>query len=170
VEAARRSSRPPHSPTLFPRGCLLFAGQGRISFYMTSTGEEAIHVGSAAALSLSDVIYAQYREVGVLLYRGFTLRDALNQCFGNKDGHGKGRQMPVHYGSAKANFHTISSPLATQLPQATGVAFTLKNTGNVCACYFGDGAARSGASSFSPFATQTSPRLLSCCYSPLMVD
>ena len=38
--------------------------QGRISFYMTSYGEEATHVGSAAALNLDDVIYAQYREVG----------------------------------------------------------------------------------------------------------
>ena len=111
---------------------------------MTSTGEEAIHVGSSAALTLSDVVFAQYREIGVLLHRGFRLTDVMNQCFGNKDGHGKGRQMPVHYGSAKANFHTISSPLATQLPQATGIAFTLKNTGNACACYFGDGAASEG--------------------------
>ena len=38
--------------------------QGRISFYMTSYGEEATHVGSAAALDINDVIYAQYREVG----------------------------------------------------------------------------------------------------------
>ena len=40
---------------------------------MTSFGEEATHVGSAAALTASDIIYAQYRESGVLLYRGFTL-------------------------------------------------------------------------------------------------
>lgn len=31
--------------------------QGRISFYMTSYGEEATHMGSAAALTLDDVIY-----------------------------------------------------------------------------------------------------------------
>lgn len=39
--------------------------QGRISFYMTSTGEEAIQIGSAAAVTLVDVIYAQYREAGI---------------------------------------------------------------------------------------------------------
>lgn len=33
--------------------------QGRISFYMTSFGEEATHIGSASALDLDDVIYAQ---------------------------------------------------------------------------------------------------------------
>ena len=39
--------------------------QGRISFYMTGTGEEAIQIGSAAAVTLEDVIYAQYREAGI---------------------------------------------------------------------------------------------------------
>lgn len=38
--------------------------QGRISFYMTNSGEEAVQIGSAAALSLKDLIYAQYREAG----------------------------------------------------------------------------------------------------------
>lgn len=38
--------------------------QGRISFYMTSYGEEATHMGSAAALLDSDLVYAQYREAG----------------------------------------------------------------------------------------------------------
>lgn len=41
--------------------------QGRISFYMTNTGEEAVQIGSAAALTLEDIIYAQYREAGTKL-------------------------------------------------------------------------------------------------------
>jgi len=41
----------------------------------------------------------------------------MNQCFGNVDDLGKGKQMPVHYGSKNHNFVTISSPLTTQLPQ-----------------------------------------------------
>ena len=48
------------------------------------------------------------------------------QCFGNAQEPGKGRQMPIHYGSAALNFHTISSPLATQLPHAVGAAYALK--------------------------------------------
>ena len=48
------------------------------------------------------------------------------QCFGNHKEPGKGRQMPIHYGSAALNFHTISSPLATQLPHAVGAAYALK--------------------------------------------
>lgn len=41
----------------------------------------------------------------------------MNQCFGNENDLGKGKQMPVHYGSKDLNFVTISSPLTTQLPQ-----------------------------------------------------
>jgi hypothetical protein len=41
----------------------------------------------------------------------------INQCFGNCEDGGKGRQMPVHYGSKNHHFVTISSPLTTQLPQ-----------------------------------------------------
>jgi TPP-dependent pyruvate/acetoin dehydrogenase alpha subunit len=70
--------------------------QGRISFYMTSHGEEAIHFGAASALSLQDPVFAQYREAGVLLHRNFSLQQFVDQCFSNKDDLGRGRQMPVH--------------------------------------------------------------------------
>ena len=120
--------------------------QGRISFYMTNYGEEATHLGSAAALTLEDVIFGQYREAGVLLYRGFTIDQFMNQCYSNELDLGKGRQMPVHYGSRELNFQTISSPLGTQLPQAAGAAYALKRSGKkACVvCYFGDGAASEG--------------------------
>lgn len=85
--------------------------QGRISFYMTNYGEEASHIGSAAALSRDDLVYAQYREAGVLIWRGYTIEKFIDQCYGNVADEGKGRQMPVHYGSKALNFVTISSPL-----------------------------------------------------------
>ncbi|KAF2306840.1 hypothetical protein GH714_021907 [Hevea brasiliensis] len=86
--------------------------QGRISFYVTSVGEEATNIASAAALAADDVVLPQYREPGVLLWRGFTLEEFANQCFGNKADYGKGRQMPIHYGSKKLNYFTVSSPIA----------------------------------------------------------
>lgn len=120
--------------------------QGRISFYMTNHGEEATHIGSAAALNPGDLVYGQYREAGVLLWRGFTLEEFMNQCYGNCDDEGKGKQMPVHYGSRKLNFVTISSPLSTQMPQAVGSAYAFKRAGNgkCVIVYFGDGAASEG--------------------------
>lgn len=120
--------------------------QGRISFYMTCTGEEASIVGSVAALDQEDVILAQYREHAALRYRGFTTEQFMNQMFSNEKDLGKGRQMPIHYGSAQLHYQTISSPLATQIPQATGVGYSLKMQGKrkVAVCYFGEGAASEG--------------------------
>lgn len=51
------------------------------------------------------------------MWRGYTLDQFMNQCYGNAEDGGKGKQMPVHYGSKELNFVTISSPLGTQMPQ-----------------------------------------------------
>ena len=88
-------------------------------------------------------MFAQYREAGLLMWRGFTLEQFANQCFSNDADLGKGRQMPVHYGSRALHYQTISSPLGTQIPQAVGAAYHHKLQGkpNVTTCFFGDGAA-----------------------------
>ncbi|AES72879.1 putative oxidoreductase [Medicago truncatula] len=120
--------------------------QGRISFYVTTNGEEAINIASAAALSMNDVIFPQYREQGVLLWRGFTLQEFANQCFSNKFDNGKGRQMPAHYGSNKHNYMNVASTVATQIPHAVGAAYSLKmDKKDACAVtYFGDGGSSEG--------------------------
>lgn len=120
--------------------------QGRISFYMSALGEEATSVGGAAALADQDMIMAQYREQGALIFRGFSLEDFMNQMFSNEKDLGKGRQMPIHYGSNALNYMTISSPLGTQIPQAAGYAYGQKLQGKdaVTICYFGEGAASEG--------------------------
>lgn len=118
--------------------------QGRISFYMTSTGEEACFIGSAAALDDKDTVLGQYRETGIIMWRGFSVQDVADQLFGNEQAKCRGRSMPMLFGSKDLHFHTMSAPLATQIPQASGVAFTLRNTGNCAICYFGEGAASEG--------------------------
>lgn len=146
--------------------------QGRISFYLTCTGEEAIHIGSASALKMQDVVLAQYREAGILMWRGFTLEQFTNQCFSNDLDLGRGRQMPIHYGSRALNYHTISSPLGTQIPQAVGVAYRKKldllegaiDDPGISIVYFGEGAASTGdfhsACNFA--ATLKTPMIFFC--------
>ncbi|KAI7831894.1 thiamine diphosphate-binding protein [Kickxella alabastrina] len=101
----------------------------QIIFYMTNFGEEAL-IGSAAALDPRDQVFGQYREAVLL----------------NEKDLGKGRQMPIHYGTKELHFQTISSPLATQIPQAAGAAYAMRREGKkLCAmCYFGEGAASEG--------------------------
>ncbi|KAK8111416.1 uncharacterized protein PG998_007873 [Apiospora kogelbergensis] len=146
--------------------------QGRLSFYMVSAGEEALSVGSASALSPEDVIFCQYREQGVFAQRGFELSDFMNQLFANKKDPGRGRNMPVHYGSSELNIHTISSPLATQIPHASGAAYALKMQRindpslppRVVAVYFGEGAASEGDfhAALNIAATRACPVIFIC--------
>mmetsp|Transcript_55374 Transcript_55374/g.132096 ORF Transcript_55374/g.132096 Transcript_55374/m.132096 type:complete len:431 (-) Transcript_55374:65-1357(-) len=120
--------------------------QGRISFYMTGNGEEAAQVGSAAGLHASDVIWPQYRELGVFLHRGFTIQQVVDQCMSRSSEAGKGRQMPVHYCDANLNMQAVTSPLATQIPQSVGAGYAFRISGqDRCGVsYFGDGAASEG--------------------------
>ncbi|KAH0631508.1 hypothetical protein JD844_005855 [Phrynosoma platyrhinos] len=122
--------------------------QGRISFYMTNYGEEGTHIGS------------------VLLHRGYPLDLFMAQCYGNTSDPGKGRQMPVHYGCKDLHFVTISSPLATQIPQAVGSAYAIKreNTNRIVICYFGEGAASEGDAhaGFNFAATLECPIIFFC--------
>lgn len=145
---------------------------GRISFYMVSSGEEGIAVGSASALSPGDVAFAQYREIGFHVQRGFTFTDVMSQLFANIKDPGRGRNMPVHYGSRNLNIHTISSPLATQIPQAAGAAYALKmkhltnqtDTPQCVICFFGEGAASEGDfhAGLNIAATKACPVLYLC--------
>jgi len=126
--------------------------QGRTSFYIVSAGEEGVAVGTASALDPEDLCFLQYREQGVCLQRGMTVKDFMSQLLASKDDPGRGRNMPVHYGSSKHKIFTISSPLATQIPQASGAAYALKLKRlmnpqvkpRIVTCYFGEGAASEG--------------------------
>ncbi len=96
--------------------------QGRISFYLTGRGEEACSVASAAALSDTDFILPQYRELGAAFWRGFTFEDTANQLCANGLDPAKGRQLPLHIGDKNKYFFYVKSTLGTQCPHAVGAA------------------------------------------------
>jgi 2-oxoisovalerate dehydrogenase E1 component alpha subunit len=120
--------------------------QGRISFYMTSTGETGAILGSVAALSPEDMLMTQYREMSALYWRGYTLKEITDNCVSNVKDQNKSRQMPIHFSCSRLNFFSISSPLGTQLPQAAGYGYGLrtKNEKKIVATYFGEGSASEG--------------------------
>jgi len=115
---------------------------GRIGFYLTCTGEEAVPYGTAHALRDSDWILTAYRETGAALYRGYPLRTFMCQMFGNAEDTVKGRQMPVHHSARNLNFVSISSPVGSQIPNAVGAAWAakLQKKDDVVVGFFGEGA------------------------------
>jgi 2-oxoisovalerate dehydrogenase E1 component alpha subunit len=120
--------------------------QGRIGFHIGSVGEEALMIGSAAATRPSDWIMPSYREAGVAMYRGMAIEALVHNMFGTAEDPVQGRQMPCHYSDREHNFLSISSPVGTQIPQATGIAWAMKirKTTDVALVYFGDGATSEG--------------------------
>lgn len=120
--------------------------QGIISFAISSLGEEACAVAGAAALDQQDWMYPQYREAGVMFWRGMTPLQYINQMFGNSEDPTFGRQMPNHFGARDLNVVTVSSPIGTKIPHAAGCAYAMKvqKEPHVVICYFGEGAASEG--------------------------
>ncbi len=119
--------------------------QGRLGFYMKAIGEEASHF-AVAALRPSDWIFPSYREQGAWFWRGYTIKQFINQLFGNAQDPIKGRQMPVHHSANWLNLVSISSPVGTQIPQAVGAAYAAKILGkdDVSMVYFGEGTSSTG--------------------------
>lgn len=115
---------------------------GRISFCVTSQGEEATQVGTAAALQDCDWLFPSYRQYGLAMWRGASLEAMAHQLFGTENDIVKGRQMPCHYSFSQHRFVSISSVIGTQISQAVGaaVASQIKGEPEVTAVYFGDGA------------------------------
>jgi 2-oxoisovalerate dehydrogenase E1 component alpha subunit len=116
--------------------------QGKTSFYIKSTGEEAIAVAGAMAMNKDDMTFPSYRQQGLLIARGCPLTRLMNQIFSNKMDTLKGRQLPIMYSEPEYGFFSISGNLATQLPQAVGwaMASAYSNDTRIAAGYIGDGA------------------------------
>ena len=120
--------------------------QGRLGFYMTSTGEEASHF-AVYGLRDSDWVFPSYREQGAFFWRGYSCADYIHQLYGNAKDPIKGRQMPVHHSAVALNIVSISSPVGTQIPQAAGAAWAAKiaKKDDVTMAYFGEGTSSTGA-------------------------
>lgn len=102
--------------------------QGRIAFHISGMGHEGAQIGAAFALNRGvDYVHPYYRDLALVLALGVTPRDFMLSLFG-KQGElsSKARQMPSHFGAKKFNIISGSSPVATQVPQAAGLAFAIK--------------------------------------------
>jgi pyruvate dehydrogenase E1 component alpha subunit len=120
--------------------------QGRIGFFMESTGQEACQIGMSYTLTPIDWAFPSYRDPGTCLVRGVPLSALFDQIMGNSADESKGRQMPVHWGFSKWKIVSLSSPIGSKLLHAVGVAYASKFRGEkaVALASFGEGATSQG--------------------------
>jgi pyruvate dehydrogenase E1 component alpha subunit len=145
-EELRRMYRQMLMVRRFNERMLLLQRQGRIGFFIESTGQEACQIGSATALTKRDWLYEGYRDPGMCLVMGVPLKALVDQLMANGDDVNKGRQMGVHWGYKEWNIMSVSSPVASRISEAVGTAFAakIKKDNVVCLTSFGDGATSQG--------------------------
>jgi 2-oxoisovalerate dehydrogenase E1 component alpha subunit len=122
--------------------------QGKIPFVVSCQGQEAAQVGMALALRPGvDHVLPYYRDLGLVLTLGMTPIEVFLNLFAKApDPNSGGRQMPNHWAHTGLKIYSHSSPVATQLPHAAGVALASRIRGEdaVTLVTFGEGATSKG--------------------------
>ncbi len=121
---------------------------GRIPFVISGQGHEGAQVGIAWAFEKGhDWIAPFYRSIATCLAFGMSPRDIMTAQYATaSDPSSGGRQMPGHYGNREHNILSVSSPVATQLLHAVGIALAAKirKTGQVAMASMGEGSSNQG--------------------------
>ena len=122
--------------------------QHLVAFHISGIGHEGTQVGAAFAMKKGyDFVHPYYRDMALALAIGMTPRDLMLALYGKAGEPSSGaRQMPAHYGSRALKIVSGSSPVATQIPQASGIAFGIryKGTDEVVLTCFGEGSTSEG--------------------------
>ncbi len=121
---------------------------GKVPFVISCQGQEAAQVGASYALDREkDYALPYYRDMGVVLSFGMTVKDLMLSGFAKaEDPNSGGRQMPGHFGQKKNRIVTGSSPVTTQVPHAVGIALAgkMEKKDFVSFVTFGEGSSNQG--------------------------
>ncbi|MEO8054353.1 MAG: dehydrogenase E1 component subunit alpha/beta [Acidobacteriota bacterium] len=98
--------------------------QNRIFFQISGAGHEALQTAVAAHMKKGvDWLFPYYRDRALCLGLGVTPREMFLEAVGAaEDPASSGRQMPSHWGSARLNVFTTSSPTGSECLPGVGAA------------------------------------------------
>jgi pyruvate dehydrogenase E1 component alpha subunit len=131
----------------FEESCAEQYTKGHITgFLHLYSGQEAIAVGSTAALHRDDYILSAYRDHAQAIVRGADPRRVMAELFGKATGICKGKGGSMHLFDPELRFMGGYAIVGGQFPIACGLAFASKfrKEGRIAACFFGDGAVNQG--------------------------
>ncbi|WP_375580257.1 dehydrogenase E1 component subunit alpha/beta [Marivirga tractuosa] len=133
-------------PRLIEEKMLILLRQNKISKWFSGIGQEAISVGSAAALENDEYILPMHRNLGVFTTREIPLSRLFSQFQGKMQGFTKGRDRSFHFGTNEFHIVGMISHLGPQLGVADGIALANKLSGENKATlvFSGDGGSSEG--------------------------
>lgn len=120
--------------------------QGKTSFYMKSTGEEAIGAAQSLVLERDDMCFPTYRVLSWLMARNYPLVDLVNQIFSNARDPLQGRQLPILYSAREYGFYSLSGNVGSRFGHAVGwaMASAYKGDRKIALGYIGEGTTAEG--------------------------
>lgn len=120
--------------------------QGKTSFYMKSTGEEAIGAAQSLVLEAGDMCFPTYRVLSWLMARDYPLVDLVNQIYSNAKDPLKGRQLPILYSARDYGFYSLSGNVGSRFGHAVGwaMASAYKGDDKIALAYIGEGTTAEG--------------------------
>ncbi len=119
----------------------LIPGTGHVSI-----GEEAVAVGSCSALEEKDYLISTHRAHGHLLARGADIKVILAEVLGKATGCTGGKGGSMHLSDFSRHILGTNGIVGGGINIAGGVGLAIKmrQTGQVCLGFFGDGATNRG--------------------------
>jgi TPP-dependent pyruvate/acetoin dehydrogenase alpha subunit len=110
-------------------------------------GEEAVAVGVCDLLNNDDYIISNHRGHGHSIAKGIEPREIMAELMGKKTGVVGGLGGSMHAADLTKGVIFSTAIVGGGIPIATGVGLKFRNSGTrqVCACFFGDGAANIGS-------------------------
>lgn len=133
-------------PRLIEEKMLILLRQGKISKWFSGIGQEAISVGTTAALEATDFILPLHRNLGVFTGRDITLEKLFAQWQGKREGFTKGRDRSFHFGAPDHHIIGMISHLGSNHGVANGIALgeLLDDSKAVTVVFSGDGGTSEG--------------------------
>ena len=122
-------------------------GMGQIAgFCHLYIGQEAVVVGTRAAMIEGDQMITGYRQHGHMLACGMTSRGVMAELTGRAAGYSGGKGGSMHMFSTEKHFYGGHGIVGAQVPLGAGLALAnkYKGNGNVSLAFFGDGASNQG--------------------------
>jgi pyruvate dehydrogenase E1 component alpha subunit len=131
----------------FEERCAQLYVEGKIGgFLHLYIGQEAVGVGSISLMRPDDYLIAYYRDHGYAIARGTDVRPLMAELCGKATGISRGKGGSMHFYDAPLGNFGGDGIVAGHLPVAAGIGYgiRMRQTDQVCLCYFGDGAINEG--------------------------